>query len=272
MLFDLRGKRRRFIQVVYAILAVLFTVSFVGFGIGSDAAGGIFDALGFGSGSSGPSNPQYEERIEAAEADLAADPKDTDALLELASTYALAGDDEVDVNEQTGAPILTEEALPLYEQSLDAWESYLELDPRKPDGGIAARVLNVYILLVQVATDVGEIQDLLNGAVRSAAVIAEDQPSANSYGTLAEFAYLAGRVEQGDEAAALALDEAEPSERKPTQQFVDDARKRGERLQRQIKEQREAAAATPEEAFQNPLEEPAGGEGSGSFTAPPPAP
>lgn len=267
MLFDLRGKRRRVIQVVYAILAVLFTVSFVGFGIGSDAAGGIFDALGFGSGNTGPRNPQYEQRIDAARADLATDPKDTEALLELASTYALAGDDEVDVDEQTGAPILTGEALPLYEQALDAWERYLGLKPRGPEGGIAAQLLNVYILLVQSATDPAEVDDLLGGAMRAAAVVAEDQPSANSYGTLAEFSYLAGREEQGDEAARLAVGEAEPAERKQIERFVDDARKRGASLQKQIKQQREASATTPEQAFQNPLEEPAGGGlGGGSIT------
>ncbi len=35
MLFDLRGKRRRLVQVVYATLAALFLIGFVGFSIGS---------------------------------------------------------------------------------------------------------------------------------------------------------------------------------------------------------------------------------------------
>ena len=265
MLFDLRGRRKRFIQVIYAILALLFTVSFVGFGIGSDAAGGIFDAFGLGSGGTGPDNPQYEERIDAAKADLAEDPEDKAALLELASTYALAGDDEVEVNERTGAPVLTEDAKPHYEQAIEYWERYLETDPRKPEGGIAAQLLNVYVLLAQSATDPAEIEELLDGVYHAAAVVAEDQPSANSLSTMAEFAYLSGREKQGDEAAEQALEEADKSERTQIRRYVEDAEKRGKSLQRQLKDLREAQGTTPEEAFQNPFEDTAGGGLGGGF-------
>ena len=49
MIFDLKsGKRRRVVQVVFGVLAFIFFISFVGFGIGSGSAGGIFDALGIG--------------------------------------------------------------------------------------------------------------------------------------------------------------------------------------------------------------------------------
>lgn len=261
MLFDLRGKRKRVVQVIYAGLALMFAVTFVGFGIGSDAAGGIFDALGLGSGDTGPSNPQYESQIEAAEQALAEDPKDQGALRELADTNALAGDDELDVDEATGAPILTNEAATFYGEATGAWERYLDLDPKRPDAGIAARMVGVYILLVQTATDPNEIQDRLDSAVATAAVVAEDQPSANSYGTLAELAYLAGDTERADEAAGLAIEESEPSERKQTEQFVSDAKERGEKLQKQLAEQEELAQTTPEGAFQNPLEDssPTGG-------------
>ena len=63
MIFDLKsGKRRRVVQVVFGFLAFIFFISFVGFGIGSDVTGGIFDALGIGGGSSS-SDPQYEQQI-----------------------------------------------------------------------------------------------------------------------------------------------------------------------------------------------------------------
>ena len=49
MLFDLKtGKRRRVVQVVFGFLAFIFFISFVGFGIGSDVSGGLFDAIGLG--------------------------------------------------------------------------------------------------------------------------------------------------------------------------------------------------------------------------------
>ena len=43
MLFDLRGRRKRFIQVIYATLAVLMGGGLVFFGIGSDVSGGLFE-------------------------------------------------------------------------------------------------------------------------------------------------------------------------------------------------------------------------------------
>ena len=47
MLFDLRGKRKRLVQVSYALLAAIFLVGFVGFGIGvGNSPGGLFDAIG----------------------------------------------------------------------------------------------------------------------------------------------------------------------------------------------------------------------------------
>ena len=47
---EFAGKRKRFLQIIFGLLALVFTISFVGFGIGSDAGGGLFDAVGIGGG------------------------------------------------------------------------------------------------------------------------------------------------------------------------------------------------------------------------------
>ena len=53
MLFDLRGRRRRAVQVTYLMLAVLMGGGLVLFGIGGDVSGGLFDAFkGDGGGDS----------------------------------------------------------------------------------------------------------------------------------------------------------------------------------------------------------------------------
>ena len=77
MLFDLRGKRKRLVQVVYALLAAIFLVGFVGFGIGvGDAPGGILDALGLaGSGSSGSLTSQFDDQIDTANAAAGQEPE-----------------------------------------------------------------------------------------------------------------------------------------------------------------------------------------------------
>ncbi len=53
MLFDLQGKRKNFIRVVYVVLAVMFVVGFLGsgVGVGGGGGGGFFDLLGTGGGS-----------------------------------------------------------------------------------------------------------------------------------------------------------------------------------------------------------------------------
>ena len=53
MLFDLKGKRKRLVQVVYLGLAILFGGGLVLFGAGSNVSGGLIDAFtGNGGGSS----------------------------------------------------------------------------------------------------------------------------------------------------------------------------------------------------------------------------
>ena len=64
MLFDLQGKRRRLVQAVYLMLAVLMGGGLVLFGIGGDVSGGLFDAF---SDRSNSGNDVVEERVEKSE-------------------------------------------------------------------------------------------------------------------------------------------------------------------------------------------------------------
>src|SRR3954454_24210695 len=91
MIFDLKsGKRRRVVQVVFGILAFIFFISFVGFGVGSgNGVGGIFDALGIGGGSSS-SSPQFQSDIDDANKTLETDPNNQEALLSLARNHYLS--------------------------------------------------------------------------------------------------------------------------------------------------------------------------------------
>jgi hypothetical protein len=279
MLFDLSSPRRKTaVRIIFGGLAALFAISFIGFGIGSDATGGIFDALGLG-GDDTTENPQFQEDIDKAKADLAADPKDEGALLRLAEASMLAGNDEVETDEETGAPVFTDASLAFYDDARGAWEDYLALDPKKPDDAIGAQILGVYInsfngLIAQVPPDIPEIRDTLDGAVAAAEVVAERQPSTNSYGTLAQYAYLAGDDKVAEEAGRSAVAEAEGSEKESIEKFVAEAQKVGADFQKRLEKAEKAEGGqTPEEAFGNPLEESLGGGGiTGTPPAPPPAP
>jgi hypothetical protein len=264
MLFDLRGKRKRVVQVVYAALAILFAVSFVGFGIGSDAAGGIFDALGLGSGSDSPET-EFDSQIEDAEERLAEKPDDERALAELAALNYQAGQSKLEVDDQ-GFPIMTEDSQALFDEAISRWEEYLELDPKKPDGGVAAQLISVYPLLLQSSTDPVEVEEFLPSAVRTAEIAAEDLPSAQAYFTLAQFAYLNGDEKTGDEAAEQAVAEAPKSQKQQVEKAVARLEEQSAKAREQLQEQAKAETPSGEEAFGNAFDE----LGGGGVGAPPP--
>jgi|SRR5918995_3262312 hypothetical protein len=254
MLFDLRGKRRRMIQVVYAVLAALFLISFVGFGIGSDVSGGIFDALGVGGGDTSSSNPAYEEDIDEAEQRLQQDPKDERALLQLAETRYLSGQNELETDPETGQPQVTDEARVQFDESQSAWERYLKVTKR-PSPEVASLVVQAYVLLNDA-----------QGAAKAQTIVAEDQPSQGTYANLAFYLYAAGDIEGGDEAAQQAVAAAEGSQKETVRKQLARIAERAKKLEKQ---QRKQAEKAPE--GQNPLEGPLGGLG-GAQPAPQPAP
>src|SRR5947199_98004 len=71
MLFDLKGKRRRTVQITYVGLAFLMAAGLVGAGIGSGTSGGLFDLFGGGSGKSTANNPSAANTRFAARSTLA---------------------------------------------------------------------------------------------------------------------------------------------------------------------------------------------------------
>jgi hypothetical protein len=251
MLFDLRGRRKRFIQVIYAILAVLFAITFVGFGIGSDASGGIFDALGLGGGNgSSSAETGFERQIEQAEAKLETDPKNTEALYNLARAYALDGKARVGVGDD-GLPEINEEARQSFELAAAAWQDYLESDPKAPDPNLAILLVrNVYVNL-------GDAK----GAAEAQEVYAEANPSSTTYGELAQYRYFGGDFKGGDEAAELALAKASGSTKTSLERQL-------EQIEKQAREFTKALKAQAKSGQQpNPVENPFGSLG-GSGIAP----
>src|SRR5919202_6230820 len=92
MLFDLRGAgRRRTVQAVYILLAVLMGGGLVLFGIGGSVSGGLVDAITGNKGTTGNGLATYEKRVTAAQRETTAHPKDAAAWAALArARYLLA--------------------------------------------------------------------------------------------------------------------------------------------------------------------------------------
>jgi len=245
MLFELGGKRKRLIQVIYVCLAILMFVALVGFGIGGGTSGGIFDALGIGGGSSS-SSPQYDAQLQRAEQTLQTDPKNERALISLARTHFLVGQSEVSQSDQ-GQIQYTEATLAEYRKATDAWERYLATKPKQPDDGLASLMLQAYTGLA--GSDPAAIEKDIDQAYRAAQIVADARPSFGSYLQLATYAAFAGNDKAADKWAAMAKREApDPTAQSQVDAQIKQAKAQGATIQKAIKQ-----SAPDQSQLQNPL-------------------
>jgi hypothetical protein len=258
VLFDLRGKRKRLVQVIYAGLAVLMGGGLVLFGIGSSSNvnGGLFDALGIGSGGS-KAGADYDDEADRLERRLAADPKDDALLLKLARARILAGNTKSPSDSATGQVTYSQDSVREFEQAVDAWERYLEAKPRKPDSATAILVAQTYIALAQNERSVVQAVDDIKGAAKSQKIYVEEKPSLGSYSQYALYLYLAGDIAGGDAAAKKALADATSSNRNVLKQRLEQAKKQGKQLRKQVK------TAAKQEGSKQKLDNPLGGLSGG---------
>lgn len=262
MLFDLRGKRRRLIQVVYACLAILMGGSLVLFGIGSDAPGGIFDGLGLTNGG-GASNPQYEQAIEDAETTLETDPTNQLALYELSRNRYLLATEGIVTDEETGQTSLTSDARENLDLSFDAWDRYLETDPQPPDQSMATNLSRAGELLFSDALGRSDVRDAFEIAETTAAtarIAARQDPTPAGWATVSRYEYIAGNNTQGDNAfdRVLALVDEQDSDQEDLEETLDERAQEAKRLHRQLNRFLETGQ-DPSGA----LEDPFGGLGGG---------
>jgi hypothetical protein len=200
MLFDLRGRRRRAVQVTYLTLAVLMGGGLVLFGIGGDTSGGLFDAIG-GNSSGGNPNSGLEKRIERQENRLETSPTDTTALAELVKlNYQVAVSDT-----PSGSSAIPEDGKDELRKAGVYWERYVKATDGDPDAGLAKYALFVYD------------QNGLNQPAKAkdvVRVIAADANDTQTYLLLVQYATAAGDKRTAQLAAQKAIDLAPKNQRK----------------------------------------------------------
>ena len=129
MLFDLKGRRRRVVQVTYVGLAVLMGGGLVLSGIGSDASGGLLDAfIGSDTAGDGDARKPFENQIEGADGRLRANPEDQAALATLVRAhFGLAG---LEQQEQDGSGRVHRKRHEELQQADAAWDALHGDEPR----------------------------------------------------------------------------------------------------------------------------------------------
>jgi hypothetical protein len=258
MLFDLQSPRRRAaIKIVYGALAVLFLVGFVGFGVGSPGVSGILDSL-TGNGSGGGGNP-FESDIEAAQAKLAKNPQDQQALVDLVTLNIQGSHSGVSQDPNTGQVSVSSDAVSGYNAAADAWNRYLALHPQQPDFGAAILMAGAFFTLAQAATTPSDYQIQIDSAAAAQRVASEQQPSGNTLGQLAIYLYLAGKPDQGDQAANQAIAKTPKASQAANRKALQHYKQLGERIQKRIEAQQKASGSTG--GGQNPLAQSGGAGG-----------
>ena len=220
MLFDLgSGRKKRVVQVIYGMLALLFFVGFVGFGVGGEiGSGGIADIF---TGDSGDiEQSQFSEDADELEQQVQEQPRNKELLTQLISLRYSAGNALLTTDEATGLPVVSEDAEQEYEKAANAWDQYLALNPQPVDTGAATFAVKSFTVLAQNAgTDSNEADANWAAAADAQELLVKRRPTIGNYSNLAFYAYAALDFKRGDaaskKAAALA---ANPGAKKRIEQ------------------------------------------------------
>jgi hypothetical protein len=247
MLFDIRGRRKHVVRVVYAILALLMGASLF-LVVGPFSVGNLI-----GNSSSTSASEVLHEQAERIERKLVQSPRDEALLLALTRARISAAKSETEVEPETGVTFYTPEGRQDLELGTEAWTGYLK-QAKEPKPSAALLVSSSYFGLAESSGGIEEIEGFLEKAAATQRIAAAAQPTINSLTTLAIYEYYNGDFAAGDkatkEAAAKAPTKAEGVEIKKQ---MAEYRKRGKAFEAQKKSFEEEEKTQGKERLQNPL-------------------
>jgi hypothetical protein len=217
MLFDLRGRRRRAVQVTYLMLALLMGGGLVLFGIGGEVSGGLVDAFKGGGGGSS-TDSALEDRVDKAEERLAANPQNPVVLQNLIRDYYSLATSQ----RESGTIGFPDDAKDELRKAGVYWQRYTQAVTGEPSAEAARYALQVY--------DVAAL-NRPKEAQKAAAILAQDSNDVASYLRLVSYAALAGDKRTADLAAKKAVDLAPKDQRKQVKQQAEQLKKPPEQQQ-----------------------------------------
>src|SRR6476646_1820246 len=145
MLFDIRGRRKHVVRVVYAILALLMGASLF-LVVGPFNIGNLI-----GNGGTTSAAKVLQEQAERTEEKLRREPESEALLLALTRERVSAANSLTEVNSETGATVLTPEGRQELERGIEAWASYLK-QSKEPKANTALLVSSGYFSLAEAST------------------------------------------------------------------------------------------------------------------------
>lgn len=271
MLFDLRGRRKRVIQVIYVILAVLMAASLLVIGM----PGGLNP---FNSGGGVVSQDAAElamKRADNLQQQLKKNPGNENAQVELIRARITAGNSLVQVDDK-GQQTVGDKANAQYDLAAEAWDDYLK-QTKQPDPSVAQLIANTFFSLSQGST-VAQFQANIKGAVEAQEIVAENavkeakQGGQNPVGpltTLAMYQYYAQDYAAAEASRKQALAAANgAAEKKQIETQLDSVEKDAKRIGKLLKQAQKQAKKDGGKSLENPMGGLGSGSGLGGATAP----
>src|SRR4051794_3346826 len=233
MVFDIRGRRKHVVKVVYAILAVLMGASLF-LVVGPLNIGELFNSNGGGAGEAAK---PYEEQAERLEVKLKKEPEEPQLLQALTRARVTAGNSllSAEPNEEDLTKALQE-----YQLASSAWSEYVDLTP-EPAAGTAQLVAPALLSLAERSRSYEEAQRNIEAATEAQQIVAKQRPTLNSYSTLALYTYFTGDYAAAEKAQAEAAKETNAKfEREQLEKQMKEVK---ERAQKYTKERKKSEAA-----------------------------
>ncbi len=256
MVFDIRGKRRHVVKVVYAILAILMGLSLFLVTGAINLGSLVGSSNGGGSAVKG-----LEEQTERLERKLVKDPENPDLLLALTRSQINVSNNLVNrVETEAGVvPEQTPESRAEMQHASETWTKYLNVVDEPSAGAAAVVAPALYELGLQGQTP-QEIESNIKAAANAQQIVVDQRPNLNSWSTLAIYRYLALEFP----AAKKAEEEAKKLttskfERENLENTLEEYSKGARQFQKQIEAQEEASKGTGKAQIENPF----GGLGGG---------
>jgi hypothetical protein len=241
MLFDIRGKRKNVVKVVYGVLALLMGLSLL-LVVGPAPIADIFGI----EDATEQANEQFEDQAERIEVKLKKDPADPELLLALTKARVNAGNALAEINPQTGETAITVEGRQQYAQASSVWSEYLEAtDEPAPNG--AQVMANALFSLAQTSRSSAEAEANIIAAADAQQIFAEARPSIGTLSTAALY-----RLYTFDYPAAEAtLEEAKKFatskfQRTQLENQFEEIRKQAKKFEEQVKEEERLQKAVQE--------------------------
>ena len=253
MVFDIRGRRKNVVKVVYAVLAILMGLSL--FLVVGPAP--LSDLFGTGSTSSNAAEP-FEDQAERLEIKLKKDPEDPALLLALTRAQINGGNALVEGNPETGEFAYGPESRQQLAKASETWTKYLKATD-KPSSSGAQLAAQALFVLAQTSRTGSESLANVRAAAKAQQIVADQRPSLGSLSTLAIYRYYSfdykGAGEVGKKAAGYATTKFE---RESLENELDETSKRGHAFEKQLAEiekEAEKAREKGEPSVANPLAE-----------------